>query len=513
MWVGIMDKKKKILAGVLVMVALGALGAVGGWYYSENNVEVMRQALNTDKIYEGISIEGQSVSGLTKEEAYDLVNTKFSDDVSDKKIVFTLEDEQWELDYSQIDAKKDAKIAVDEAYSVARDGDDIKERFNVYNQVKEAGFNIYVPISYDEGKLDDFLLKLSEETNKEAKDSVLEMNNGSFMIEEDVKGFEMSIEETRLQVITVLDGHLDGKIELTGEVIAPKITKEDNQKVTSLLGTYTTKYTGGESLGRNINLKVGSQNVSGTVVAPGEIFSMNVGLGEQTYAGGYRNASVIVNGKLEDGIAGGVCQVTTTLYNAAVLAELEIIERKNHSLAVGYVPLGQDAAVAGTYKDLKFKNNTDYPIFIEAYAKNGSLVTNVYGYESRSVKRTVSLEHVYITSIPKPAEKVKEDSSLPEGERVVTYPGKVGHKVSTYKVVHENGVFVSREWFSDSVYSPVADEVSVGTGSKIEDEILEPIISVPTVDSGNTIPVVVEELPEVESTNDIEIAEMETSVE
>ena len=505
-----MDKKKKILAGVLVMAALGA---VGGWYYSENNVEAMRQVLNTEKIYEGISIEGQRVSGLTKDEAYDAINTKFSDDVSDKKIVFTLEDEQWELDYSQIDAKKDAQIAVDEAYSVARDGDDIKERFKVYNQVKDAGFNIVVPISYDEGKLDDFLLNLSEETNKDAKDSVLEINNGNFMIEEEVIGFEMNIEETKLQVITVLEEHLGGKIELTGAIVEPKITKEDNQKVTSLLGTYTTKYTGGESLGRNINLKVGSQNVSGTVVAPGETFSMNVALGEQTYAGGYRNASVIVNGKLEDGIAGGVCQVTTTLYNAAVLAELEIVERKNHSLAVGYVPLGQDAAVAGTYKDLKFKNNTDYPIFIEAYAQNGSLVTNVYGYEGRSVKRTVALEHVYITSIPKPAEKVKEDPSLPEGERVVTYQGKVGHKVSTYKVIHENGVFVSREWFSDSVYSPVADEVSVGTGSKIEDEILEPIISVPTVDSGDTIPVAVEELPEIESTNDTEILETETSVE
>ena len=499
-----MDKKKKILLGVL---AVTALGAVGGWYYSENNVEVMRQALNTDRIYEGISIEGQNVGGLTKDEAYDMINKKFSDDVSDKKIILALEDERWELPYYQIDAKKDAEIAVDMAYNVARFEDDIKERFNIYNQVKNSGYNIVVPINYDEEELDRFFAKISEVTNTQAKDSVLEMNaNGSFMIEEEVNGFEMNIEETKRQVIDLLEGYIDGEIELVGEKIIPKVTKEDNEKVTSLLGTYTTKYTGGESLGRNINLKVGSQNVSGTVVAPGEIFSMNVSLGDQTYAGGYRNASVIVNGKLEDGIAGGVCQVTTTLYNAVVLAELEIVERKNHSLAVGYVPLGQDAAVAGNYKDLKFKNNTDYPVFIEIYAENGSLVANVYGYEARSINRKIELEHVYITSIPKPAEKVQEDPNLPEGEREITYQGKVGHKVSTYKVVYENGTFVSREWFSDSVYSPVADEVTIGTGEKVEGEnLIDPTIPVPMEGENNNLPDV--GLPQIDSTDDIGVIE------
>lgn len=108
-----------------------------------------------------------------------------------------------------------------------------------------------------------------------------------------------------------------------------------------------------------------------TVIAPGEVFSANAHLGSQTAAGGYKEAGVYVNGKVEKGMAGGVCQVTSTLYNAVILAELEVVERSPHSMTVGYVPLGRDAAVAGTYKDLKFKNNTEYPIMIEAYASGG----------------------------------------------------------------------------------------------------------------------------------------------
>ena len=129
---------------------------------------------------------------------------------------------------------------------------------------------------------------------------------------------------------------------------------------------------------------------------------MNVGLGPQTYANGYKDAGVYVNGKVEQGVAGGVCQVTSTLYNAVILAELEVVERYPHSMTVGYVPLGRDAAVAGDYKDLKFKNNTEYPVYLEAY-------------------------------------------------------------VSTYKIVTENGKQISKDWFSSSTYRATADEVTVGT--------------------------------------------------
>ena len=166
---------------------------------------------------------------------------------------------------------------------------------------------------------------------------------------------------------------------------------------------------------------------------------------------------------MEKGVAGGVCQVTTTLYNAVLMAELDVVERHPHSMTVGYVPLGRDAAVAGTYKDLKFKNNTEYPILVEAYASGGNLVMNIYGHESHKNGRKVEYETVYEATVPKPEEIVKEDPEKPEGEREITARGRTGAKVSVYKVVYENGKQTSKDWFSSSSYRAAADEVTVGT--------------------------------------------------
>ena len=196
---------------------------------------------------------------------------------------------------------------------------------------------------------------------------------------------------------------------------------------------------------------------------------MNVELGPQTYENGYRNAAVIVNGKIEDGLAGGVCQITSTLYNAVILAELQIVERSNHSLAVSYVPLGQDAAIAGDYKDLKFKNNTDYPVYIEAYISGNKLIANVYGHEIHDSSRQVKFENVVNSVIEKPAEKVTEDNTKPKGYREVTHYGKEGKKVTTYKIVYENGKQISKDYFSTSTYRATADEVTVGTKEETPD--------------------------------------------
>jgi len=265
---------------------------------------------------------------------------------------------------------------------------------------------------------------------------------------------------------------MSGEALIVAEVTKPDVTAEDNENITDLIGTFYTTYNYSDP-NRNTNLAVGCSYINGTVLAPGEVFSANVGLGSQTAAGGYKMAGVYNNGKVELGMAGGVCQVTTTLYNAAIMAELEIVERHPHSMTVGYVPLGRDAAVAGTYKDLKFKNSTEYPIMIEAYAANGKLVMNIYGHEEHKADRKISFDTVYEATIPKPEEKITEDPERPEGEREVTSKGRTGAKVSVYKTVTEGGE-TNREWFSSSSYRAAADEVTVGT-KKAEVPVFVPV--------------------------------------
>lgn len=338
----------------------------------------------------------------------------------------------------------------------------MKERYKVVTDVAQDKLNIPISYTYDKQKVTQKLEEIAQEFNVEAKDSTMTRKNGAFQITEEQKGYAMDINKTAPKVEEMLEQNTGGIVEPEVTITEPKITKADNEKVTDLIGSYNTSYSA-NAAGRNENLRVGCNNIDGTVLAPGEVFSMNVGLGPQTYANGYKDAGVYVNGKVEQGVAGGVCQVTSTLYNAVILAELEIVERYPHSMTVGYVPLGRDAAVAGDYKDLKFKNDTEYPVYIEAYARDGKVVCNIYGHEIHDTGHKVDFEMVFEGTIPKPAEKITKDATKPEGYRQVTYTGKTGSKVSTYKIVTENGKEVSKEWFSSSTYRATPDEVTIGT--------------------------------------------------
>ncbi|MGE4214900.1 MAG: VanW family protein [Anaerotignaceae bacterium] len=455
--------KKGIVLGLIAIVAI-ATGTFGYIKYRDaQNEKSIQKHLDVETIYDGITINGQPVGGLSIDSAISELQESLNKPILSNEILISHGEVQKTIKFAEIDAQYDVEDAAFTAYQIARNGD-IENRYSVYQELEKNGMDINTNFVYDDAKLDKILEEINKDVTIEAQDSQLKRENGNFAITDEVVGYTMNVAKTKADVVDLLEEAKGGKVNVTGDVTEPKIKKEDNEKSTSLLGTFYTKYTGSESLGRNINLRVGCEHITGTVVKPGDVFSMNETLGDQTYENGYRNAAVIVNGKLEDGLAGGVCQISTTLYNAVVKAELDVVERRNHSLAVAYVPLGQDAAIAGNYTDFKFKNSTDYPIYVEAYIANGKLVTNVYGYEEHDSGRTVELEHVYIGSIPKPAEKVTEDPNLPLGERVVTYTGKVGHKVSTYKKIYENGTLLSSEWFSDSTYKSTADEVSVGTG-------------------------------------------------
>ncbi|MEA5085414.1 MAG: VanW family protein [Lachnospiraceae bacterium] len=456
--------KKGIVLGLIAVVAIVA-GTFGYIKYKDiQNEKRIQKLLDVDTIYDGITVNGQPVGGLSTDNAISKLQESLNNPILANEIIISHGEVEKTVKFSDIDAQYDVEDAAFTAYQIARNGD-IENRYSVYQTLEESGMDINANFVYDDKKLDEILQEINSAVTVEVKDSQLKRENGKFVITDEVEGYKMNLDKTKADVVTLLEQAKGGKVTVTGDITKPIVKKEDNEKSTSLIGTFYTKYTGSESLGRNINLKVGCDHITGTVVRPGDVFSMNEALGDQTYENGYKDAAVIVNGKLEDGLAGGVCQITTTLYNAVVKAELDVVERRNHSLAVAYVPLGQDAAIAGNYTDFKFKNSTEYPIYVEAYLASGKLVTNIYGYEEHDAGRTVELEHVYVGSIAKPAEKVTEDPNLPLGERVVTYTGKVGHKITTYKKVYENGTLLSSEWFSDSTYKSTADEVSVGTGA------------------------------------------------
>jgi vancomycin resistance protein YoaR len=451
-------KKKAFFAGILAvgMIAGGSVFAYGQYMKSK-----MEEAVNVNTIYSGISINGTDVSGKTKEEALQQLQQEADVHLGNQKITIQQEDKIWDIPFSDLDVKYDIEASVEQAWEIGRTGE-LKDRYKVVTDVAQNKEDIPISYTHDKQKVVEKLQEIATEFNVEAQDSTITRKNGAFQITEEQKGYAMDVDKTVPKVEEMLEQNTGGTIEPEITITEPKVTKADNEKVTDLIGTYSTTYSA-NAAGRNENLRVGCANIDGTVIAPGEVFSMNVGLGPQTYANGYKDAGVYVNGKVEQGVAGGVCQVTSTLYNAVILAELEVVERYPHSMTVGYVPLGRDAAVAGDYKDLKFRNDTEYPVYLEAYARDGKVVCNLYGHEIHDAGHKVDFEMVFDGTIPKPAEKVTQDATKPEGYRQVTYTGKTGSKVSTYKIITENGKQISKEWFSSSTYRATADEVTVGT--------------------------------------------------
>lgn len=454
--------KNKIFIAVLSVALIACIGTASAFYINKKNQSEIKKAVETDTIYNGISIGGEDVSGLTKEEAADRLQKVFESEVDKKTIRLEYNDKTWNISFKDLDAKYDIEAAVDSAYEIGRNGD-YKERYAIIKDLEKNKKNIEINYSYDKEKIKKKIAEIEKEMYVEPKNSELKRENGAFSISDEKMGYDMDVDATSLNVERLVANKKDGKVEISVKEIKPEITKAENEKATTLIGSYYTTFTGNMSMGRNENLRVGCEKIDGTILLPGETFSMNDALGPQTYENGFRPGGVIVNGKIEDGIGGGVCQVTTTLYNSVIRAELDVVERKNHSISVGYVPLGMDAAIAGNYKDFKFKNSTEYPVYIEAYISENKLITNIYGFEEHEAGRTVEFEKVFITTIQKPAEKVTEDPTKPLGEREVTFKGKTGSKVSTYKKIFQNGELLSREWFSDSTYQATADEVTVGT--------------------------------------------------
>lgn len=454
--------KAKIVRGIVGVLVAGVV-AFGGYTYYEYNKKItaqMEQYLDRDTVFDGISVNGVDISGLSRDAALEKV-VKNASLAENAAVSVVVGEKGFSITYDEAEAEYDFVSAVDTAYSIGRNGS-VKERYKAVTAAEEKGTDIKAPYSYNLEKVEKFVKEIKAECDCEKEDSVITKVDGRLTVTEDVCGIDVDEALTLEAVCTALEEMSFETLEAVYTKDEPEVTKEHNEKSTALIGTYETTFSRGY-VNRNINLKVGCEYINGTVVEPGEEFSMAEGLKEQTYENGYRNAAVYVNGKTEDGMGGGVCQISTTVYNAVIRAELEVTERFNHSLPVSYVPLGLDAAIAEGYKDFKFVNDTDYPVYIEAYIDDNRLIANIYGYEIHDEDREVKFETVYISSVPKPAEKITEDPERAEGEREVTHEGQIGHVVEVYKKVYENDELVSRELFSKSRYMAVADEVTVGT--------------------------------------------------
>ena len=357
---------------------------------------------------------------------------------------------------------------VTEALEVGTHGNVI-ERYKILKDLEHENLVYPIELEFDFQTINDILSNECVKYDVKAVNTGLKRENGEFQVVEGRTGYSLDV-ETSIDLIydylTTEWDHEPCQIALDVTVEEPKGSAEELAQVTDILGTFTTSYTTSGS-SRSANVENGCNLINGTTLYPGEEFSTYEAVAPFSTQNGYYMAGSYVNGRVVDSLGGGICQVSTTLYNAVLLSELEITERHNHSMIVTYVNPSADAAIAeSSGKDFRFVNNLDYPIYIEGYTENKRITFNIYGKEARDPGHQVSYESEVLEVINPPSDNLIADASQPVGYVVVTESAHIGYKARLWKVVTENGVEVSREQINSSSYKMVPRSAVVGVATE-----------------------------------------------
>lgn len=480
--------------------------------------------INNSNIINGMKIEGIDVSGLTREEAKTKLEEIYNEK-KQKDITLKYKDFETTLSQDILETNYDIEKAVNQAITTGKNGNIITNNYNILfaligkknikidmtineeqtekaiediqtnlpETIEEPDYYIednkliitpgkeglkistenlinkikknlqsmktneeYVEIPVEKAwpnKID--LEQIHSEIYKEVQEAYLTRN--PITIHPEVEGIDFNVEEAK----KILEEDKE-KYEIPLKITKPSITTIDlgSEAFPNKLSTYTTRYDGGDEK-RSTNLKIACEKINDKIILPGETFSYNKTLGARTTSAGYKTAKVYENGAVVDGIGGGICQISSTLYNAVLKANLEIVERRNHQFITSYVPEGRDATVAYGVTDFKFKNNRKYAVKIKATASNGVATIDIYGIKE-DTEYQITFDTKTISTIPFTTKYI-DDYTLTAGTEEVKQKGANGSVTETYIIKSLNGQVVSNTLLSKDTYSAMPRIILRGT--------------------------------------------------
>jgi len=434
-------KIRKILFSLIIIIVAVSL------------VDAVDLYKNRNKILPGISAFGVELEGLKNEEAREILQPIASRMIDSPRIL-VFEDQEIKITpHTELGAFIDLNRVVEEAYSIARTG-------NIFKRIKnriivwKKGYEVPFQAEFNPLKFEDFQNKISSLINRMPRDAYIEVNR---IIESRI-GVKLDLEKFKEEIKESLKS-LDGEkyiVNLPVITIDPKITTQNILKELAInveLGTYPTSLENKEE-NTIYNIKLASEVINGILIKPQEIFSFNKYVGSAEKADGYKESTIIANGVFANGYGGGICQVSSTLYNAALLANLLIIERYNHSVygeATKYVPLGQDAAIFYEFKDLRFKNNSDHMVVIFSKVFRDTLQVNIFGGNEGKAEVEIISKDKKVIDYQIIREK---DSKLEAGQEKVVQEGVPGYQIKTYRIVRKDGE-EKIEFLAEDTYNSV----------------------------------------------------------
>ena len=369
---------KYILIVILFIIAFNSLGIT-----KNENME-------NKKIHNNIIIENIYVGKMTQKEALNKLSKIY--EIKNFKIIYN--DRIWDISPQNIELDYHIEESVNKAFNYTRSDntwENIKRRTGL--RVNKP-YTIKLKATYSETKLSEELSKISNEINIDAQDATLKVEpSGEIKRTKSKIGKQVDLSRLKEEIYTMLNNKKIKDINLEVIDLKPRISTEEVESIDTILAQFSTSFN--DSTSRGSNIHVAGESTSDILLMPGDMFSYNRATGARTWNNGYKSAPIIVGGRVVNGEGGGVCQVSTTIYNAALLSGLKIDEVHNHTIPSRYAPRGRDASVSYGYTDLKFTNPFNHPIYIKNIVGNGAITTKIYGCKSDCQKIIIKMKEEF----------------------------------------------------------------------------------------------------------------------
>lgn len=443
-------------------------------------------------ICDGVYIGDIDARDMTVEQVTDLLKRRVNSVRSGDIIISSGEGRKVKIKGADLGVTWENPDVVKEAYAIGHEGNVV----NRYKERKELESNneiFEIRYGFDDNAVASVIRKCSTEFNREVieeqEDSESKGKKGGKSKTEDKKSVILvDIDESKQIIEDFIQSgwsENNNEVQIATRKVDPTTENQgEYAEAKDILGTYTTNYKTSNA-SRCANIETACSLINGVTINPGEEFSVLKAITPFTEENGYYKAGSYMNGLVVESFGGGICQVSSTLYNAILLAELEVTERHNHSMIVNYVAPSADAAIAEeSGKDFRFVNNTDAPIYIEGVTTPDKNVTfTIYGHETRSKERKINFETVVLEKTPASEDKFVTDSKQALGY-IGMQPPHLGYKAQLCKVVTENGSEEKKIVVNKSTYKMVPRIITVGTSGADENAMSQLKTAMATGDLG-----------------------------
>ncbi len=453
-------KKNRLLQAGMV---LGMLGLIWSAFPAKSVKAAGEEVIKT-----GVYADEIDLSGMTQEQAYEAVEAHVESLGDVEVTLIGAENREIKVTARDLGISWGNPQLVEDA-AMLGSGGNVIERYKAIKDLAHENKVYEIQYEFDINAINRILVEKCVVYDKKPVNVSLKRENGVFEIKEGQTGYMLDVESSIDLVYDYLTARWDQtpcSIALKVDQILPSGSVQELANVKDVLGTFTTSFsTSGKA--RSANVSNGCALINGTTLYPGEEFSTYAAVSPFSVANGYYMAGSYVNGKVVDSLGGGICQVSTTLYNAVLKSELQVTERHNHSMIVTYVEPSADAAIAESAgKDFRFVNNTDYPIYIEGSISGKKITFTIYGKETRDPSRQVSYVSEVLETINPPADIIYQDASKPIGYYAAGGSAHIGYKARLWKVVTQNGKEISKEQINSSNYKMSPRSATVGTATQ-----------------------------------------------